>query len=93
MLKCDHSIEPHGTICDLMLRAFKGVLMSSQSQKVSSALVASNVVAFPMRTLRPSLKLVCTDAAVMRACVHCGGWMAEDESDDDCSSIRLSGAR
>lgn len=89
MLKFDRSAEPHGTICDAMLTPFKGVIMPVPSQDTTTATIARNVIAFPVRARRPSLKLVCTDDVSMRTCAHCGGWMAEDESDEDCSSIRV----
>lgn len=91
-LKFDRSAELAGTICDAMVRPFKGVHMSVQSQD-TSARFARNVIPFSARIRRPQLKLVCTDHIAMRQCRHCGGWMAQDESDEDCSSIRASGTR
>lgn len=91
-LKLDRSAELAGTIWNAMVRPFKGVLMSVQSQD-ASAKIARNVIPFSARVRRPQLKLVCTDNVAMRQCRHCGGWMAEDESDEDCSSIRASIAR
>jgi hypothetical protein len=76
-----------------MLAPFKGVIMPVQSQDTTTATIARNVIAFPVRARKPSVKIVCIDNDGMRTCAHCGGWMAEDESDEDCSSLRVSKAR
>jgi hypothetical protein len=48
----------------------------------------SNVIAFPQaQCIRVAVS--CDDARVA-ICSHCGGPLAEGESEDDCSSIRVS---
>jgi hypothetical protein len=48
----------------------------------------SNVIAFP-RAPRMLGAIRCDDAA-RAVCSHCGGLLAEGESEDDCSSAALS---
>jgi hypothetical protein len=48
----------------------------------------SNVIAFPQAP-RLHLAIRCDDARVA-VCSHCGGQLAEGESEDDCSSVRVS---
>jgi len=49
----------------------------------------SNVIAFP-RAPRMGAAIRCEDAARVAICSHCGGPLGEGESEDDCSSIRVS---
>ena len=48
----------------------------------------NNVIAFPQAP-RVRLAIRCDDAREA-VCSHCGGLLAEDESEDECSSARVS---
>jgi hypothetical protein len=48
----------------------------------------SNVIAFPQAPRM--LGAIRCDAAARAVCSHCGGLLAEGESEDDCSSAALS---
>ncbi|ETR78982.1 hypothetical protein X566_05430 [Afipia sp. P52-10] len=50
----------------------------------------SNVLVFRRRDDRAPLAIQCEDIKAVAICVHCGGWLAEGESADDCSSARVS---
>jgi hypothetical protein len=50
----------------------------------------SNVVAFRARYERAQAAIQCEEIKTVAICVHCGGWLAEGESEDDCSSARVS---
>lgn len=49
-----------------------------------------NVIEFPRQRRRRQLTMSCTEALHTKVCSHCGGRLAEDESEDDCSSARRS---
>ena len=49
----------------------------------------SNVIAFP-QALRTSAAIHCEDASRAAICTHCGGLLAKGETEDDCSSVRVS---
>lgn len=49
----------------------------------------SNVIAFrQVERNRPAIR--CEDSAHVAICSHCGGALAKGESEDDCSSARIS---
>jgi len=48
----------------------------------------SNVIAFPQG--KRSRAIRCEDASRVAICSHCGGLLAKGESEDDCSSARVS---
>jgi hypothetical protein len=48
----------------------------------------SNVIAFP-QALKPRA-IRCEDTTRATTCSHCGGLLAKGESEDDCSSARVS---
>lgn len=50
----------------------------------------NNVVAFRTRNRRALAAVQCEEVKTAAICVHCGGWLAEGESEDDCSSARVS---
>ena len=49
----------------------------------------SNVIAFPQAS-RLRVAFRCEDTAHTAICSHCGGLLAEGESEDECSSVRVS---
>lgn len=49
----------------------------------------SNVLAFP-KALRMRAAIRCEGAPRVAICSHCGGTLAKGESEDDCSSARIS---
>jgi hypothetical protein len=52
----------------------------------------SNVIAFPQPP-RNRLAIRCEDSARVAICSHCGGVLGPGESEDDCSSVRVSNRR
>jgi hypothetical protein len=70
-----------------MLSPFdEGIMPKASTAKLRDRL--SNVIAFPQAP-RLHLAIRCDDARVA-VCSHCGGQLAEGESEDDCSSVRVS---
>ena len=49
----------------------------------------SNVIAFS-QALRTRVAIRCEDATLAAICSHCGGMLAKGESEDECSSARIS---
>jgi hypothetical protein len=49
----------------------------------------TNVIAFP-RAQRNRAAMTCEDATRADVCSHCGGRLTKGESEDDCSSARIS---
>jgi hypothetical protein len=48
----------------------------------------SNVIAFPQAQRLRAIR--CEASPQAATCSHCGGLLAKDESEDDCSSARAS---
>jgi len=70
-----------------MLSPFdEGIMAKASTAKLRDR--QGNVVAFPQAP-RLRLAIRCDDARTA-VCSHCGGLLAEDESEDDCSSVRVS---
>ena len=70
-----------------MLSPFEeGIMAKASTAKLRDR--HSNVVAFPQAP-RLRLAIRCDDARAS-VCSHCGGLLAEDESEDECSSAGLS---
>jgi hypothetical protein len=72
-----------------MLPAFDEGTMSAKASAAKLRERQGNVIAFPQA---PRLRIAfrCEDIARAAICSHCGGRLAEDESEDDCSSVRVS---
>jgi hypothetical protein len=70
-----------------MLRAFgEGAMAAKMPAKIQEK--ASNVIAFaPAQRLR---MIRCDDSTRAVVCSHCGGLLGRGESEDDCSSARIS---
>ncbi|CAN0428292.1 unnamed protein product [Phaeothamnion confervicola] len=49
----------------------------------------SNVIAFP-QALRTYVAIRCEETTRAAICSHCGGMLAKGESEDECSSARIS---
>ena len=52
----------------------------------------SNVIAFPQPP-RTRSAIRCEDSTRIAVCSHCGGLLADGESEDDCSSARITNRR
>lgn len=63
--------------------------MSAKASAAKLRKIESNVIAFPLAQ-RPRLAIHCETTARVAICSHCGGLLADGESEDDCSSIRVS---
>ena len=63
--------------------------MSSKLMAAKMQDRASNVIAFP-QALRTHVAIRCEDATCAAICSHCGGTLAKGESEDECSSARIS---
>lgn len=50
----------------------------------------NNVIAFRTRNERAAAALRCEETKTVAICIHCGGWLAEGESEEDCSGARVS---
>ena len=61
--------------------------MAAQSKLQS---LKDTVVAFRKRAERAPVAVQCDEIKAVAICVHCGGWLFEGESEDDCSSARAS---
>jgi hypothetical protein len=72
-----------------MLHVFDEGIMAAKASTASMRDGQSNVVAFPQG---PRLRVAfrCEDTVRAAICSHCGGLLAEGESEDECSSIRVS---
>jgi len=70
-----------------MLPSFdEGIMAKASTAKLRDR--KSNVIAFPQAP-RLRLAIRCDDAPAA-VCSHCGGPLGEGESEDDCSSVRVS---
>jgi hypothetical protein len=49
----------------------------------------TNVIAFP-RAQRNPVAMACEETTRAAICSHCGGPLAKGESEDECSSARVS---
>lgn len=63
--------------------------MSAKASAAKMRERLDNVIAFP-QSQRPHVAIVCEGTARAAVCSHCGGVLAEGESEDDCSSVRVS---
>jgi hypothetical protein len=72
-----------------MLHLFDEGIMSAKASAAKLRERQSNVIAFPQS---PRLRIAfrCEDTARVAICSHCGGLLAEGESEDECSSVRVS---
>lgn len=48
-----------------------------------------NVIAFP-QVLRTRVAIRCEDTTRAAICSHCGGTLSKGETEDECSSARIS---
>ena len=64
-------------------------IMSTKATAANAQDRTSNVLAFP-KASRMSAAIRCEGAPRAAVCSHCGGVLAEGESEDDCSSARIS---
>jgi hypothetical protein len=72
-----------------MLRLFDEGIMSAKASAAKLRERLSNVIAFPQAS-RLRVAFRCEDTARAAICSHCGGALADGESEDECSSIRVS---
>ena len=88
-VKFDNSTERNSTTFADMLHAVDEGIMSARTSVAKSRERQSNVIAFPQG---PRLRVAfrCEDTARAAICSHCGGLLAEGESEDECSSVRVS---
>ena len=70
-----------------MLSSFdEGTMAKASTAKLRDR--QSNVIAFPQA---PRLRIaIRCDEARTAVCSHCGGLLGEGESEDECSSVRVS---
>jgi glucuronate isomerase len=71
-----------------MLHRFDEGIMAAKASAAQMRDSQSNVIAFPQAS-RLRVAFRCEDTARAAICSHCGGLLAEGESEDECSSIRV----
>ena len=63
--------------------------MSSKALAAKMQDRPGNVIAFP-HALRTRVTVRCEDTTRAAICSHCGGMLAKGETEDECSSARIS---
>jgi hypothetical protein len=87
MLKLQRSTERTGTtLLTCSLPFGEGAMAAKMPAKIQDK--NSNVIAFPQAQRLRAIR--CDDSTGVMVCAHCGGPLGRGESEDDCSSARIS---